>query len=276
MNDTHITKTFALTGPINLSVRLGRGSVTVHTRDDLEAATVDLAPNPGAEELAEQIVAVLVGPTLTIALPRDGRLADIVSVWSHRQRTRDCVAVTVTVPTGTALKIATTHAPVTVNGRCGGVDVSTGSGAIALDHVDGDLLLRYGSAGSRVDRVSGSVKVQHGAGEARFGTIEGSLEHGCGRGLLDVGEVHGTVRSRNGSGGARLAAVHGDVDLATGSGAMSIGLPAGAAAHVKATTGSGRVHSDLPIDDRPKLATSRTITVRALTGSGDIELFRAV
>ncbi|HEX4344789.1 MAG TPA: hypothetical protein VHZ31_04440 [Solirubrobacteraceae bacterium] len=275
MNDARITKTFALTGPINLSVRLGRGSVTVRTSDDLEAATVDLVPNPGAEELAEQIVAELVGPTLTIAMPREGRLADIVSVWSHRQRARDCVAVTVAVPTGTALKIVTTHAPVTVTGRCAGADITTGSGAITLDHVDGDLLLRYGSAGSRVERVSGSVTVQSAAGEARFGTIEGSLDHGCGRGLLDVREVHGKVRSRNGSGGARLAAVHGDVDLATGSGAMSIGLPAGATARVSATTGSGRVRSDLPIDDRPTLAASRTITVRALTGSGDIELFRA-
>jgi len=42
-----------------------------------------------------------------------------------------------------------------------------------------------------------------------------------------------------------------------------------------ATTGAGRVHSNLPIDDRPKPATTKTITVRARTGSGDIELFRA-
>jgi hypothetical protein len=273
MNAPLITKTFPLTGPINLSVRIGRGSVVVRTADDLECATVDLAPNPGAEELAGQFTVELVGRTLTVAAPREGGLADLVS--RLRQRSRDGVAVTVTVPTGTALKIAAADAPVTVAGRCGGADIITASGEITLDHVDGDLLLRYAGARSRVERVSGSVAIRAGSGEARFGVVEGSLQHGCGRGLLDVGEVFGAVQSRTGSGSARLASVHGDVDLASGSGAMSIGLPAGAAAHVDATTGSGRVRSDLPIDDAPKTATRRPITVRARTGSGDIELFRA-
>jgi hypothetical protein len=273
MNAPLVTKTFPLTGPINLSVRIGRGAVVVHTADDLETAAVDLTPNPGAEDLAEQFTVELVGRTLTVAAPREGGLADLVA--RLRQRSRDGVAVSVTVPTGTALKIAAAEAPVTVIGRCGGADIMTASGEITLDHVDGDLRLRYAGARSRVERVSGSVAVQSGAGEAHFGVIEGSLQHGCGRGLLDVGEVHGAVHSRNGSGSARLASVHGDVDLASGSGAMSIGLPAGTAARVNATTGSGRVHSDLPIDDAPKTATGRQITVRARTGCGDIELFRA-
>lgn len=273
MNDPLITKTFPLAGPINLSVRLGRGSVTVRTADDPAVATVELAPNPGAEDLAGQFTVDLVGPTLTVAAPREGGLADIVSLW--RARSRDGVAVTVTVPAGSALRIMTSDAPVTVTGRCGGADIATASGAITLDHVDGDLLLRYGGAGSRVDRVSGSVRVRSGSGDVHFGIIEGSLQHGSGRGLLDVAEVHGSVRSRNGAGDSRLAAVHGDVDLASGAGAVSIGLPAGIAAQVNATTGSGRVHSDLPIEDRPTAAVKRTITVRARTGSGDIELFRA-
>ena len=273
MHDPLITKTFPLTGPINLSVRLGRGSVVVRTADELETATVELVWDSGAEHLAGQFTVELVGPTLTVAAPREGGLADIVSRW--RQRSRDGVAVTVSVPSGTALKIATSEAPVSVTGRCGVADIATGSAAVTLDHVDGDLRLRYGHAGSRVERVSGSVVIQSGSGEARFGVIEGSLEHGCGRGLLEVGEVHGRVRSRNGAGGCRLSSVHGDVDLASGSGAMSIGLPAGAAARVNATTGSGRVRSDLPIDNRPKPATRKTITVRARTGSGDIQLFRA-
>jgi hypothetical protein len=273
MNAPLITKTFPVTGPINLSVRIGRGSVVVRTADELDTATVDLTPNPGAEDLAAQFTVELVGRTLTVAAPREGGLADLVS--RLRQRSRDGVAVAITVPTRTALKIAASHAPVTVSGRCGGADIITGSGEITLDHVDGDLQLRYAGARSRVERVSGSVTVQSGSGEARFGVIEGALHHGCGRGLLDVGEVHGAVHSRSGSGSARLASVHGDVDLASGSGAMSIGLPAGAAAHVNATTGSGRVHSDMPIDDAPKTAAKRPITVRARTGSGDIKLFRA-
>lgn len=272
MNDPLVTKTFPLSGPIDLELRLGRGAVEVRTVEDLDTATVTLAADPGADDLARRFTVELVGSTLTVSGPRAGGLADLVSL--RRPRSRDRVAVTVAVPAGTALKIVTGDAPVTGAGRCGAADIATASAAIVLDHVDGDLLLRYGSADSRVERVSGSVTVRSGSGEARFGVVEGSLEHGCGRGRLEVGEVHGAVRSRNGAGGARLAAVHGDVDLASGSGAMSIGLAAGAVAHVNATTGSGRVCSELPIDDEPARAT-RTITVRARTGSGDIRLFRA-
>jgi hypothetical protein len=104
--------------------------------------------------------------------------------------------------------------------------------------------------------------------------ISGSLQHGCGSGRLEVGEVHGSVRARSGSGSARLAAVYGDVDLASGSGAMTIGLPAGVAARLNVTTGSGRVRTDLPVEDTPAPA-KETITVKARTGSGDVELFRA-
>ncbi len=272
MTDTTITKTFDLSGPINLAVRMGRGSLTVRTVDDLSAATVELAPNPGAEDLVEQFTVEMVGRTLTIAAPREGGLADLVAAW--RLRSRDGVAVTVTVPTGTALKLATSSAPTTVTGRCGGADIATGSGAITLEHVDGDLLLRYGSGGSHTDRVSGSATVRSGSGDAHFGVIAGSLQHGCGSGRLEVGEVHGSVRSRSGSGSARLAAVYGDVDLASGSGAMTIGLPAGVAARLNVTTGSGRVRTDLPIDDAPAKA-KETISVKARTGSGDVQLFRA-
>ncbi len=276
MNDPPITKTFQLSGAINVSVRVEHGSVIVQTAENLATATVGLEADHGVEDLAEQFTVKLVGPTLTVAAPREDGRAGIIT-RRRRQRPGWCegVVVTVTVPTGTALKIMTADAPITVTGRCGGADIATGSGGISLGHVDGDLLLGFGSAVSRVDRVSGSATVRYGSGEAHFGIIEGSLQRGSGSGLLDVSEVHGTARSRSGSGSARLAAVYGDVDLASGSGAMSIGLPAGAAAHVKATTGSGRVRSDLPIDDQPKPATNKQITVRARTGSGDIQLFRA-
>jgi hypothetical protein len=272
MTDNNIRRTFPLTGPINLAVRLGRGSVAVRTMDGLSEATVELVPNVGAEELAEQITVEMNGPTLTVAAPREGGLADLVTGW--RQRSRDGVAVTVTVPTGTALKIVTFEAPTTVTGRCGGADIATGSGGVALDHVDGDLLLRCGRADIQVTRVSGSVTVRSGSGETRLGEIGGALQHGCGSGTLDVAAVHGSVRSRSGSGSARLGAVYGDVDLASGSGAMRIGLPAGVTAHLTVTTGSGQVRSDLPIEDRPS-SSNRTITVRARTGSGDVDVFRA-
>lgn len=272
MSSAPTTRTFPLTGGINLSLRLGHGSAVVRAVDDLTEATVEITPRDGSEDLVERMTVEMSGPTLTVHAPRQGGLADLIAPW--RPQWKAGVDVVVTVPSGTALKAATFTASVTSKGRLAGADVATGSGAITLDEIDGDLTLRYGSADSSTERVTGSVVVRSGSGNARFGEVLGDLVAGCGSGRLEVGEVRGSVKSRAGAGEARLDAVHGDVDLASGSGPMSIGLPAGVPVKVDVTTGSGTVRSELPIEERP---TSRAgaITVRARTGSGDVRLFRA-
>jgi hypothetical protein len=262
---------FPLSGPINLSVRLGHGSLTVHAVDDLDEAVVELTARPGAEDYLERISIEMSGPTLTVHAPRQG---GVFELFADRPRNQSAVDAVIKVPSGTATKISTFTADIVVRGRCGGADIATATGNTELGDVDGDLRLRYGNASSSVGKVSGSVTVRSGAGSARFGEIQGSLESGFGSGRLDVDAVRGSVRSRTGTGEARLGAVYGDVDLASGTGAMSIGLPAGVTARLDVHTGSGRVRSDLPIQDEPK-TTKGAITVRARTGSGDVRLFRA-
>jgi hypothetical protein len=264
--------TFALPGAINLQARLGRGALTVHALDGLAEATVELTPRQPGSDIVDRIEVELRGSTLMITAPREGGVLDMIFAGNRGKLAVDAV---VRVPTDTAMKISTLSADVTIHGRASGVDIAAGSADIAVQHVAGDLRLRYGSAHCRIERVDGSVTSRSGSGAAHFGRIAGSLNAGWGSGELVVSEVHGSVRSRAGSGGAALAAVYGDVDLASGSGPMSIGLPAGLAARLDITTGSGQVSSDLPIEGVPTTK-SRPITVRARTGSGDIRLFRAV
>ena len=275
MATTH--NSFPLTGPINLHARLGHGRITVTAIDDLETATVSLRPHKAgltkgtANDAIERMVVELRGPTLYVTAPRQGGIFDM---FGGMRREKDAVDVDVQVPSGTAVKISTFTADVEVVGRCGGADVATGAAAIALDDVDGDLVLRYGSGTSNVKHVNGSVTIRSGSGDAVLGSIEGQLQAGCGTGRLEVGSVRGAVRSRAGSGDAMLGVVYGDVDLASGSGTMQIGLPSGLAAKLDVTTGSGTVNTDLPIEDGPRRE-SPVITVRARTGSGNIRLFRA-
>ncbi len=263
--------TFPLTGPINLQVRLGHGSVTITAHDDLAEAAVRLSPRDPSSEILERMTVELRGRTLTVNSPHQGGLADLVAGW---KRDRDAVDAEIDVPAGTALKITTASADVTVRGRCGGADVTTGSATIAMDTVDGDLRLRSGNASSRVRTVLGAVTVRSGAGDAQFGEVTGALRSGFGSGDLDVAVARGVVRSRAGSGDAHLGAVYADVDLASGSGAVSIGLPGGFAARLDVTTGAGRVQSELPIDDSARDGNT-AISVRARTGTGDIRIFRA-
>lgn len=263
--------TFPLSGPINLDVRIAHGSLTVHAEDDRTEAQVELVPVQPDSDILDRTAVALNGSTLTIATPRRGGVFD---VFGGPQDKRDAIAITVLVPSGTAMKLSTFTAPIVTTGRGGSADIAAGAAAITLDHVDGELRLRVGSGNADVGTVTGAVQLRSGSGNARFDEVGGDLSCGCGSGRLEVVRANGRVRGRSGSGTARLGAVFGDVDLASGSGAVTIGLPEGLSAHLQLTTGSGRVASDLPIDDSPA-ATTRKIVIRARTGSGDITLTRA-
>lgn len=265
------TTTFPLSGPINLMVKIGTGSVTVTCRDDLAEATVVLTPRVPDSDILQRYTVEMQGPTLTVTGPRSGGLSDVFTGW---RRDRDAVDIEVTVPTRTACKINTGTAPVIIKGTCGGADVATGTGDVTLDTIDGDLRLRTGSADATIESVTGDANTRTGSGDVQFGETGGSLHAGFGSGNLQIGVARGAVRSRAGSGDLRIDAVFGDVDLGAGSGTITIGLPSGVSARLDVTSGSGRVHSDLPIEDQPAAARG-SITVRTRTGSGDVRLFRA-
>jgi hypothetical protein len=232
------TTTFPLAGPINLLVRLGRGSLTIRAEDDCTEAAVSITAE--AEDLVESISVELRGPTLSVIAPRSAARFDRSRFTGSGRRRRAGVDVSITVPSGTAVKLTTATAGVRLTGRCGGADIAVGSSSVVLDHVDGDLRLRLGHGDATVGQVSGSVVLRAAAGDASIG------------------------------------AVHGEVDLASGSGRLEIGLPTGQRARLDITTGSGSVRSELPVDAAPTGDGAQpVITVRARTGSGDIRLFRA-
>ncbi|HET8583378.1 MAG TPA: DUF4097 family beta strand repeat-containing protein [Jatrophihabitans sp.] len=265
---------FPLDGPIQLVVRIGHGSVTVLTEDDLPAATVRLNAGKHAQELLTRTVVEMHGRALNVVAPRQGGVLDLpfLGKWSGRG-----LDVEITVPTRTPVKISTYTAPIRIPGLVGDADLAFGAGEAAVRDVDGDLRVRFGSGTVKAVHVSGSVQLRSGSGNAQLGEVGGALACGCGNGDLAVRIARGPVRARSGSGSARLAEVHGDVDVASGAGEVEIGLPAGLNAQLDLQSGSGQVRSELPVDDRPGKGTGngKPIRLRARTGSGDVRLFRA-
>jgi hypothetical protein len=261
-----MSHTFPLHGPIDLLGRIGHGSFTVDCRDDVTEAIVTL---DGAASAVDRITVELRGSTLTVTAPREGGIFDLA-----RGGRRDAVAVTVTVPSGTPVKVTTHTAAIALTGRCGSADLASGSAVITAEDVDGDLRLRYGSGSARVERVRGAVQRKSGSGHASFGEVDGPLMSACGSGDLTVTTARGPVRSRTGSGSAVLSAVYGDVDVASGSGPLTVGVPTGTAVQLDVTSGSGRVHSELPIDSA-RTSSTHAIKVRARTGSGEVRFISA-
>ena len=267
------SRTFRLTGPINLHVRIGGGSVSVTARDDASEAAVTVTPRRTGDNTsgsaADQIGIELEGNTLSVLASRQRSMPNVLAGW---WRDRDGVDVQIAVPSGTAMRIATLTADVTVMGRAGDVDITTGAAAINVDEVDGDLRMRYGSANGHVRKVRGSAVLRSGAGTTRFDEVCGQLHSHSGSGELDAETVRGPAHVRTGAGSTRLGCVHANVDVAAGSGDVSIGLPAGTSARLDVRTGAGRFTSDLPVD-KDRTGSGSAISIRARTGSGDIRLF---
>ena len=241
--------TFPLDGPINLQVRIGHGAVTVVAREDLTEARVELTSDSADPTELDQIVVVKQGPTLVVAAPRPGGIFDLGFLGPRR---KSGVRAQVVVPSGTAVKISTVTATITVTGRVAGADVAFGSADASLDRVDGDLRLRFGTGTAQVRRVGGSVQVRSGSGGAPSSARSPAI---CVSGAAAASSRPAPRAERSPrlrSGWPRQGEVYGDVDLASGSGTMQIGLPAGVAARLDVTTGSGTVNTDLPIEDGPR------------------------
>jgi hypothetical protein len=273
--DRVTTMTFPLTGAIDLSCRVGYGSITVHAEDGVREATVALTPRDPASDLAARSTVEMRGTTLVVHAPKPRGTVFDIPLFTGRFAERDAVDVEITVPSGTHVKIASYGADVVVHGRCGSADIAGGSTSTQVDDVDGDLRLRYGSGPARALRVTGSVVVKSGAGAASFGEVGGALDMACGTGNLDVGTAHGSVRMRTGSGQVSIGVAESDVELVSGSGGLSVGLRAGQSARLDVVTGGGRLNSELPVEDTPRASTGRSIKIRARTGSGDFRIFRA-
>lgn len=265
-----IHRAFPLSGPIQLDVKVGIGSVTVHARDELTEAVVTVTPQQPQSDLAERTKIDMHGSTLVVHAAKLGGVLDVIG----RAMSRAAVDVDVVVPSGTSTKIVSYGADVVVEGRTGNTDIAAGSSRTELDHVDGDLRLRYGSGPARVGRVSGTAEIKSGSGTVRLGDLGHRLVMACGSGRLEVDVAHGPVSLRAGSGQADIGIAEADVDLVTGSGGLTVGLRPGQVARLDVTTGSGQLLSDLPIENSAP-ASGRPITIRARTGSGDVRINRA-
>ncbi len=269
------TKTFPLSGPIDLSCRLGFGSITVHADEGVTEAKVVLAPRDDTSDAVAQTLVELRGSTLIVHSRKPRGTVFDLPVFLGRAAERDALDLDITVPPDTPLKIASYDADIVIQGRSGSADIASGMAATHLDHVHGDLRLRCGSGPAHVHRVTGSVTVKTGSGDATFDEVGGGLTLSCGSGSLDLGVAHGAVRMRTGSGRASIGVAENDIEFASGSGGLSVGLRSGQAARLDVVTGAGRVYSDLPVENTPPATAGRPITVRARTGSGDVRIFRA-
>lgn len=163
--------------------------------------------------------------------------------------------------------------------------LNTASGSVSLQGVRGDEDLRSSSGSVTATEIEGALKVESGSGTLHLRALRGSLNAHTGSGSIDADGVIGLRRLSTGSGSIHLtlqrgSMLDGGATVETGSGSIEIRMDPATHAELRASTGSGGIHSDLPVTvqgDQNSHALHGTLngggpTLRIGTGSGSISL----
>ena len=137
-----------------------------------------------------------------------------------------------------------------------------------VDQVDGDA--RIHCASGDVALGSGrAVSVHTASGQVRNGHASGDVDVHCASGRVRIGVAEASVSAKTASGDITIEeASTGTVALTVASGDVRIGVRSGVTAKLDLRSVSGRIRSELPVDDAaPEAGAPLEISARTTSGS---------
>jgi hypothetical protein len=281
--------TFETPEPISVTVEFGVGDLRIVASDRTDTM-VEVRPSDPAKKAdvaaAEQTRVEYAGGRLLIKAPKSWRQF----TWRGGGESID---VQVELPAGSHLRGETGVAALRCRGRlgecryktgvgdiqldqAGPVQLKTGGGDLTVDRAGGDAELTTGSGAVQIDRIDGAAVVKNSNGDTWIGEVTGDLAVSAANGRISVDQAHATVTAKSANGDVRLGEVaHGAVLAQTGMGRVEIGIRDGVAAWLDLNTRFGNVHNDLDAAERPGPGED-AVEVRARTAFGDITIHRSV
>ena len=280
--------TFDTPEPISVTVEFGVGDLRIVASDRTDTM-VEVRPSDPAKKAdvtaAEQTRVEYAGGRLLIKAPKNWRQ------YSFRGG-GESVDVQVELPAGSQLRGETGVAALRCRGRlgecryktgigdiqldqAGAVQLRTGVGDITVERAGGDAELTTGSGSLRIDGIDGTAVVKNSNGDTWIGRVTGDLRVNAANGRISVDQASGAVAAKSANGDVRLGEVaHGAVLAQTAFGKVEIGIRDGVAAWLDLDTRYGTVRNDLDTADRPG-AGEEAVEVRARTSFGDITIHRS-
>jgi DUF4097 and DUF4098 domain-containing protein YvlB len=284
-------RSFDTPDQVHVIVENAVGLVAVTARDTAVTEVTLMANSDEAQELVDR--------ASIDCTPSGGRAVVRVKVPSRhgpRFMRRNGVTVTVTMPKGGDVDVATASADVDLMGPMGALSLKTASGDVSAEHSAGNVQAKSASGTLSIGDVGGSLRLHSSSGDLRAGTVLGQMTATTASGDVDVRSAidRTDIRCTSGhvcfghvAGDASIVGVSGDVRVASCdsgrvriravSGDVSVGIPKGINLMVDAESMSGVVRSDIPLGDAPMPNEGAPeVVVSARTVSGDILVERAV
>lgn len=237
-------RTLTVSGPVELSVRTGSGSIQIRTgtADRVQiTGRVSTGSSRDGLDPAERVRRVEAAPPIV----QTGNIVRIGDTNDDPLYRNVSISYELVIPSNTQ------------------INAQTGSGNQAIGSVDGAVRAQTGSGNIRLERAGGSLHAQTGSGN------------------IDADSVGGEVRAQTGSGSVQVRQiVKADVNVQTGSGSVTLSLPADAAYTLDARTGSGSISTAQPLTVQGRLGRNHLTgtvggggnNIRIRTGSGSIDI----
>ena len=276
----HFDRNLQVSGPVELDVQTGSGTITVRTGDKstVHVSGTIRASNSwlGGDDEAEKKIRYL---EANPPIEQHGEVIKIGHIEDESLQRNISISYDVVVPAATRLRSASGSGDQDVSGLNGPVESSSGSGSLKLANIGDTVRASTGSGHISVEGVKGAVHASTGSGEilatgvagglhASTGsgdvtlrqTAPGDVQVSTGSGTLQLEGVHGTLRASTASGNIRVDGEgEGSWRLSTASGNVSVRLPSQQGFTLHAQTVSGKIH------------TAREMTVQGNLGGHELE-----
>jgi len=270
-------KTFDVTGPVELEIKLNSGEIDVQAIDGAQQAEVELiAHDEASQELIDngrvELQQHQQRPHLVIDLQqRKSGGFNLGSLFG-----RSGISCRVRVPTSSSLTVRTKSADVAPRGALSAATVATASGDVALDRVEGSVNVKSASADVSMRQVGGGVQVQTASGDVEVDVVRGPINVTSASGDVTIREAYNDVNANTVSGDQEHAAVlRGRLAANSVSGDVHIGVRRGSKVFLDCNTVSGDTTSELDVTSEAPTTDGPMLEVRAKTVSGDILITRA-
>ncbi len=256
--------------PISVTVELGVGDVRIAASDRTDTV-VDVRPTDEQHEpdvqAAEQTRVEYTAGRLLVKGPKQRGLGLFSKPGS--------IDLTIELPAGSQLEGDAGAAAFHCVGRLGACRVKSGVGDITMDHLAGPAEVSTGTGQVHLGQIDGSAVIKNSNGDCWVGEITGDLRAHTSNGDISVGRTGTGVAASTAYGDVRIGEVtRGLASLKTSFGEIEIGIRAGTAARIDASTKFGRVLNDLAATEGPG-ASGETAEVHASTSYGDILIRRS-
>src|SRR5271157_3509760 len=275
----HFDRTLSVSGVVNLDLTTGSGEITIKTGganqvvvrgtihsnnwfSNAENAVHQVESNPPIQQNGNSI-------RIGYDLPED--------VKRHIS-----ISYEITVPANATVQTHSGSGAIGIEGVRGEVQAQTGSGDIRLRDLGGRVHAQTGSGGIRAQDVAAPFYGHTGSGDIQAELNgSGDVDIQSGSGGVHLRGIKGGLRARTGSGDISAGgSVTAGWQVHTGSGTIRLAVGSGNGFSLDIPTGSGSIHSDLPITVQGLLGKRELKgTVRGggpevavSTGSGDVEI----